>query len=72
MHCLHSASCLGLKLELKGGTSLSKGYGIVDRFSEDIDIKIVPDEKVTGFVVYTNKNQDKKRIESPEKIILTG
>ena len=60
MHCLHSASCLGLKLELKGGTSLSKGYGIVDRFSEDIDIKIVPDEKVTGFVVYTNKNQDKK------------
>ena len=27
---------------LKGGTSLSKGYGIIDRFSEDIDILVVP------------------------------
>ena len=60
MHCLHSLSCLGLRLELKGGTSLSKGYGIVDRFSEDIDIKIEPDEKVTGLKVYTGKNQDKE------------
>ena len=38
MHCLHSLSHLGLELELKGGTSLSRGYGIVHRFSEDIDI----------------------------------
>ena len=28
--------------ELKGGTSLSKGYKIIDRFSEDIDIHIKP------------------------------
>ena len=27
---------------LDGGTSLSKGYGIIDRFSEDIDILVVP------------------------------
>lgn len=27
---------------LKGGTSLSKGYGIIDRFSEDVDILVVP------------------------------
>ncbi len=60
MHCLHSLSCLGLQLELKGGTSLSKGYGIVERFSEDIDIKIEPDEPVTGLKVYTGKNHDKK------------
>ena len=59
MHCLHSLSCLALRLELKGGTSLSKGYGIVDRFSEDIDIKIVHDENVTGLTVYANKNHDK-------------
>lgn len=26
----------------KGGTSLSKGYGIIERFSEDIDILVVP------------------------------
>ena len=60
MHCLHSLSCLGLRLELKGGTSLSKGYGILNRFSEDIDIKIEPNENVTGLKVYTGKNQDKE------------
>lgn len=27
---------------LKGGTSLSKGYGIIDRFSEDVDVLVVP------------------------------
>ncbi len=27
---------------LKGGTSLSKGYGIIERFSEDVDALIVP------------------------------
>jgi len=28
----------GPRLLFKGGTSLSKGYGLIDRFSEDIDI----------------------------------
>lgn len=28
------------KLVFKGGTSLSKGYGLIDRFSEDIDLAI--------------------------------
>ena len=27
---------------LKGGTSLSKGYGLIDRFSEDIDLLLLP------------------------------
>jgi len=31
----------------KGGTSLSKGYGLIDRFSEDVDLAINP--KVLGF-----------------------
>jgi len=30
-------------LTFKGGTSLSKVYGLIDRFSEDIDISISPD-----------------------------
>lgn len=34
---------LGFTFELKGGTSLSKGYGLIHRFSEDIDILIHPD-----------------------------
>jgi len=42
MHCLYGLQQLDLKFELKGGTSLSKGYQIIDRFSEDIDIRIEP------------------------------
>lgn len=32
---------------LKGGTSLSKGYGIIKRFSEDVDVLIVPEASVS-------------------------
>lgn len=55
MHCLWGIQQQGFRFELKGGTSLSKGFGIIERFSEDIDIQIHPqnDEVKTG------KNQDK-------------
>jgi len=33
---------------LKGGTSLSKGYGVTNRFSEDIDLLIIPGERGRG------------------------
>lgn len=56
MHCLHGIGRLGLKHELKGGTSLSKGYGIIQRFSEDIDIRIEPP---AHHVVKTGKNHSK-------------
>jgi len=46
MHSLHGLQQLGLSFELKGGTSLSKGLGIIHRFSEDIDIRIEPDTDV--------------------------
>lgn len=39
MHCLWGLQQNGLKFEMKGGTSLSKGWGIISRFSEDIDIR---------------------------------
>jgi len=42
MHSLWGLQQLGKKFELKGGTSLSKGFGIIHRFSEDIDIRIEP------------------------------
>lgn len=42
MHCLWGLQQLGLKFEMKGGTSLSKGWGIIERFSEDIDIRFEP------------------------------
>jgi hypothetical protein len=42
MHCLYGLQRLKLTFELKGGTSLSKGFQIINRFSEDIDIRIEP------------------------------
>jgi hypothetical protein len=42
MHVLYGLRKQGFEFELKGGTSLSKGYKIIDRFSEDIDIHIKP------------------------------
>jgi hypothetical protein len=56
MHCLYGLQQLGLAFELKGGTSLSKGFQIVHRFSEDIDIRIEPP---VGMDVKTGKNQTK-------------
>lgn len=55
MHCLYGLKAMGLSFELKGGTSLSKGFGIINRFSEDIDIRIHPP---SGMDVKTGKNQD--------------
>lgn len=42
MHCLFGLQREGMTFELKGGTSLSKGYGVIHRFSEDLDIRIEP------------------------------
>ncbi len=41
VHSLYGLQKAGYNFQLKGGTSLSKGYGIIHRFSEDIDIHIV-------------------------------
>ena len=62
MHCLYGLQRLGLSFELKGGTSLSKGLGIIDRFSEDIDIRIEPPSDMG---VKTNpKAQKRAHVES--------
>lgn len=42
MNVLYGLKTKGFNFELKGGTSLSKGFGIIHRFSEDIDIHISP------------------------------
>ena len=56
MHCLYGLQRLGMKFQLKGGTSLSKGFQIISRFSEDIDIRIEPS---AGRDVKTGHNQDR-------------
>src|SRR3990167_11533726 len=65
MHCLWGLQQQGFIFELKGGTSLSKGFGIIERFSEDLDILIHPfdnDEVPVG------RNHDKpKHIKARDK-----
>lgn len=56
MHCLWGLQAQGFHFELKGGTSLSKGFGVIHRFSEDIDIRIDPPDEMR---VKTGRNQDK-------------
>ncbi|NQW94077.1 MAG: nucleotidyl transferase AbiEii/AbiGii toxin family protein [Polaromonas sp.] len=59
------ASPLAEKLTFKGGTSLSKVYKIIDRFSEDIDLtydirELVPDLLQGGNPIPVSANQEKK------------
>ncbi|MEK6787775.1 MAG: nucleotidyl transferase AbiEii/AbiGii toxin family protein [Pseudomonadota bacterium] len=56
MHCLWGLQQQGFHFELKGGTSLSKGFGVIQRFSEDIDLRIEP---ALGQYVKMGRNQNK-------------
>lgn len=63
MHVLYGLKKQGFQFELKGGTSLSKGYKLINRFSEDIDIHIKPDAKfeINENPKNANKNNAAKR-----------
>src|SRR4051812_35855567 len=62
MHTLWGLQQQGFAFELKGGTSLAKGFNIINRFSEDLDIQIHPP---TSVEIKIGKNHDKsKHIES--------
>jgi len=41
-HTLWALHETGLHIWFKGGTSLSKGFGLIQRFSEDLDLMILP------------------------------
>ncbi|MCC7139147.1 MAG: nucleotidyl transferase AbiEii/AbiGii toxin family protein [Planctomycetes bacterium] len=41
-HALWAVHAQGFDVWFKGGTSLSKGFGLIERFSEDLDLKIEP------------------------------
>jgi hypothetical protein len=53
------------QMVFKGGTSLSKGYGLINRFSEDVDIAIVGGENKSG-------NEVKTIIRAVEKEMTAG
>lgn len=63
MHVLYGLKKLNFQFELKGGTSLSKGYNIINRFSEDIDIHIKPpaEKKINENPKNNNPNNVKAR-----------
>ncbi|MBF0266181.1 MAG: nucleotidyl transferase AbiEii/AbiGii toxin family protein [Gammaproteobacteria bacterium] len=58
---LFSNDSLSLQLMFKGGTSLSKVYGLIERFSEDIDL-ILDCRQLTDqdFLAQRSKTQDNK------------
>src|SRR5947207_14243864 len=56
MHAVFGLRQLGLTFELKGCTSLSKGFQVIHRFSEDIDVRIEPFDRLE---VDTNPNHDR-------------
>ena len=41
-HTLWALHNTGFDVWFKGGTSLSKGFGLIERFSEDLDLEILP------------------------------
>lgn len=51
----------------KGGTSLSKGWGLIERFSEDIDLAIDP--QYLGFTNIETKSQRTKLRKDSKKFI---
>jgi hypothetical protein len=59
-HTLWALHDQGFDIWFKGGTSLSKGFGIIQRFSEDLDVKIEPG-RVPSFPVVANWKGDGKK-----------
>jgi hypothetical protein len=45
-HALWALHEQGFDVWLKGGTSLSKGFGLIERFSENLDLKVEPGRQV--------------------------
>ena len=52
LHQLSGSKNSGVTV-FKGGTSLSKGYGLINRFSEDVDIAIINDNNKSGNEIKT-------------------
>lgn len=61
MHSIYGLKKQGYDFRLKGGTSLSKGFGLIQRFSEDIDMHINPPKEL--LINENPKNDKPKNIE---------
>lgn len=69
MHSLYGLKKQGYIFQLKGGTSLSKGFGLINRFSEDIDIHINPPPALG--INENPKNSNEKNIEKKKEFYNT-
>ncbi|HWI93018.1 MAG TPA: nucleotidyl transferase AbiEii/AbiGii toxin family protein [Flavisolibacter sp.] len=65
MHCLYGLKKMGYDFQLKGGTSLSKGFHLINRFSEDIDLHINPPEELG--INENPKNSNEKNIQKKKE-----
>ena len=56
-HLLWSLQHLGFDVWFKGGTSLSKGFGLIQRFSEGLDVRLDPPASLTFPAVSSWKSE---------------
>lgn len=54
----------GPRLLFKGGTSLSKGFGLIQRFSEDIDVTVFRDDLGEAHSVEVLQSLSRKKREA--------
>lgn len=71
LHLLNDIPALKGNITFKGGTSLSKAWGLIERFSEDIDIainrKVFGQHPPYGAENAESNNQRKLRLEELQK-----
>jgi hypothetical protein len=66
-HTLWALHQTGLDVWFKGGTSLSKGFGLIERFSEDLDLKIEAGNVETIPAVSSWKSMGKNATQERER-----
>ena len=65
-HTLWALHAQGFDVWFKGGTSLSKGFGLIERFSEDLDLKLEPGT-VTTLRSVTNWKSEGSKVTAERK-----
>lgn len=70
-HSLWALHRAGVEVWFKGGTSLSKGFQLIERFSEDLDLKIAPGPTVTLPAV-SNWKSDGRKATAERKTFFTS
>lgn len=68
-HALWALQHAGFELWFKGGTSLSKGFGLIERFSEDLDLKLEPG-RIGGIPPATEWKRDGPKVIAAREVHL--